>query len=83
MHYQTTDKWCPDASGITVRMFPEQCPDVSGLAVRISRNTHLKKGEPYNPELYKKAQPIPASREITVEQAILIARRHGYSVIKD
>lgn len=43
----------------------------------------LKKGEPYNPELYKKAQPIPASREITVEQAILIARRHGYSVVKD
>ncbi|TEB09117.1 IS110 family transposase [Pelotomaculum propionicicum] len=43
----------------------------------------LKKGEPYNPELYKKAEPIPASREITVEQAILIARRHGYSVIKD
>ncbi|PHJ36940.1 hypothetical protein P378_19335 [Desulforamulus profundi] len=43
----------------------------------------LKKGEPYNPELYKKAEPIPASREITVEQAILIARRHGYSVVKD
>ncbi|SHF13443.1 Transposase IS116/IS110/IS902 family protein [Desulforamulus putei DSM 12395] len=43
----------------------------------------LKKGEPYNPELYKKAEPFPASREITVEQAILIARRHGYSVVKD
>jgi len=43
----------------------------------------LKKGEPYNPELYKKVELIPASREITVEQAILLARRHGYSVIKD
>ena len=43
----------------------------------------LKKGEPYNPELYKKVETIPAAREITVEQAILIAQRHGYSVIKD
>ncbi len=37
----------------------------------------LKNGVPYNPELYKKNQFIPISREITVEQAILIARRHG------
>ena len=43
----------------------------------------LKKGEPYNPELYKKAETIPASREITVEQAILIAQRHGYSIVKE
>jgi len=43
----------------------------------------LKNGVPYNPELYKKDQFIPISREITVEQAILIARRHGYSVVRD
>jgi transposase len=43
----------------------------------------LKKGEPYNPELYKKAEIMPQTRKITVEQAILIAQRHGYSVIKD
>jgi len=42
----------------------------------------LKKGEPYNPELYKKAETMPQMRNITVEQAILIAQRHGYSVIK-
>jgi transposase len=42
----------------------------------------LKKGEPYNAELYKKAEIMPQTRKITVEQAILIAQRHGYSVIK-
>lgn len=42
----------------------------------------LKKGEPYNPELYKKAELMPQTREITVEQAILIAQSHGYSIIK-
>ena len=42
----------------------------------------LKNGEPYNPELYKKAEIMPQTRNITVEQAILIAQRHGYSVIK-
>ena len=43
----------------------------------------LKKGEPYNAELYRKAEMIPASREITVEQAILLAKHYGYSIIKD
>lgn len=43
----------------------------------------LKKREPYNPELYKKADSLPVTREITMEQAILIAQRQGYSVIKD
>lgn len=43
----------------------------------------LKKEEPYNAELYNKAEIIPQTRKITVEQAILIAQRHGYSVIKD
>ncbi|WP_425058799.1 IS110 family transposase ISGka2 [Sporomusa carbonis] len=41
----------------------------------------LKKSEPYNAELYKKAETIPHTRQITVEQAILIAQRQGYSVI--
>jgi hypothetical protein len=31
----------------------------------------------------KKAETIPKTYEITVEQAILVAQRHGYSVIKD
>jgi hypothetical protein len=26
---------------------------------------------------------MPQNRKITVEQAILIAQRHGYSIIKD
>ena len=43
----------------------------------------LKKDEPYNPELYKKAEILPQTRNITVEQAILLARRYGYAVIKD
>lgn len=42
----------------------------------------LKKGEPYNPELYKKAEIIPAKREVTVEQAIFILQRQGYSISK-
>ena len=42
----------------------------------------IKKNEPYNAELYKKAELIPTSREITVEQAIFIAQRQGFSIIK-
>ena len=40
----------------------------------------LLKGEPYNPELYKKAEVLPKTRNITVDEAILLAKRHGYSV---
>ncbi|MCX6382890.1 MAG: IS110 family transposase [Actinobacteria bacterium] len=40
----------------------------------------LNKDEPYNPELYKKAEVLPQTRSITVEQAIMLAKRHGYSV---
>lgn len=40
----------------------------------------LKKKEPYNAELYKKSDILPVSREITIEQAILIAQRQGYSI---
>jgi transposase len=42
----------------------------------------LKKNEPYNAELYKKSEIIPQTREITVEQAIFVAQRYGYSIIK-
>jgi transposase len=40
----------------------------------------LKKGELYNPKLYKKAELLPTSREITVEQAVFIIQRKGYLV---
>lgn len=40
----------------------------------------LKRQEPYKPELYKKAELLPVSREITVEQAIFIVQRQGFSI---
>ena len=40
----------------------------------------LKKKEPYNAELYKKSNVLPVDREITVEQAILIAQYQGYKI---
>jgi transposase len=40
----------------------------------------LKKNEPYNSELLKKSDKIPANREITIEQAILFAQSQGYLV---
>ena len=40
----------------------------------------LLKDEPYNSELYKKAEILPKTRNITVDQAVLLARRYGYSV---
>lgn len=40
----------------------------------------LKKNEPYNAELYKKSAHLPVEREITIEQAILIAQNHGYRI---
>lgn len=40
----------------------------------------LKKKEPYNAELYKKSDVFPVEREITVEQAILIAQNQGYKI---
>jgi len=42
----------------------------------------LKKGEPYNPKLYKKADMPPKHREVPVEQAIFILQRQGYLVTK-
>jgi transposase len=41
----------------------------------------LKKKEAYNAELYIKSDVPPVTREITVEQAILLARNHGYHVL--
>jgi len=40
----------------------------------------LSKDEPYNPDLYKKSDVLPKTRNITVEQAISFAKRFGYSV---
>jgi transposase len=40
----------------------------------------IKKKEPYNAELYKKSDVLPVDREITVEQAILLAKTQGYRI---
>jgi transposase len=42
----------------------------------------LKKGEPYNAELYKKSDVIPTNRDVSVEQAIFILQRQGYQISK-
>ncbi|MCP3774574.1 IS110 family transposase [Paenibacillus sp. MZ04-78.2] len=42
----------------------------------------LKNKEPYNAELYKKSDVLPVDREITVEQAILIAKAQGYRILQ-
>lgn len=41
----------------------------------------LKNREPYNPDFYKKSDVRPGTREITVEQAILLAKAQGYEVM--
>ena len=40
----------------------------------------LKKNEPYNPELYRKADRPPTHREISLEEAIYTIQRQGYLV---
>ena len=40
----------------------------------------LKKKEPYNADLYRKSDTLPTDREITFEQAILLAQSQGYRV---
>ncbi|MEY8357373.1 IS110 family transposase [Lachnospiraceae bacterium 54-53] len=40
----------------------------------------LKKNEPYNAELYRKSDVIPIEREITIEQAIILAQYQGYRI---
>lgn len=42
----------------------------------------LKKKEPYNPVLYQKADVLPVSREITVEQALSLARSQGFRILE-
>jgi transposase len=42
----------------------------------------LKRKEAYNAELYIKSDIFPVNREITVEQAILLAKNHGYHVLE-
>jgi transposase len=42
---------------------------------------NLKNKEPYNAELYKKLDVLPVVREITVEQAILLAKAQGYRIM--
>ncbi|WP_374018881.1 IS110 family transposase [Paenibacillus thiaminolyticus] len=41
----------------------------------------LKKKEPYNADLYRKSDVLPVNREITVEQAILLAKAQGYRIM--
>ena len=40
----------------------------------------LKNSENYNSDLYKKSDVLPTTREITVEQAILMAQFQGYRI---
>ncbi|MEA4848673.1 MAG: IS110 family transposase [Clostridiaceae bacterium] len=40
----------------------------------------LKSKEPYNADLYRESDVLPVSREITVEQAILMAQFQGYRI---
>ena len=40
----------------------------------------LKNGENYIAELYRKSDLLSVDREITVEQAIIIARKQGYKI---
>lgn len=40
----------------------------------------LKNGENYNAELYQKSDLPPFNREITIEQALMIARNQGYKI---
>jgi transposase len=43
----------------------------------------LKKSEPYNAELYKKADVLPLHREVTVEQAVFLLQRQGYTIFRE
>ena len=40
----------------------------------------LKKNEPYNAELYRKADKPPANRNVSVEEAVFILQRQGYFI---
>ncbi|MBP2024473.1 transposase [Clostridium punense] len=40
----------------------------------------LKNKQPYNAELYKNSDVFPVEREITIDQAILLAQHQGYKI---
>lgn len=40
----------------------------------------LKKNEPYNPDLYRRADTLPEHRAVSVEEAIFILQRQGYLI---
>lgn len=42
----------------------------------------LKKSEPYNPELYRKSDCIPKSRELSLDEALSLLRRKGFTIAK-
>lgn len=42
----------------------------------------LKKGEPYNATLYKTADEVLASKDFTIQPAVSILQREGYTVTK-
>lgn len=41
----------------------------------------VKKDEPYNPELYRNSDPPRSHHEMTVDQAVLVLQRQGFSVL--
>ncbi len=40
----------------------------------------LKNKQPYNADLYRKTDQIPLDREISVEQALQLAKKQGYRI---
>lgn len=42
----------------------------------------LMKSEPYNPEPYIKSDVIPSNIDVSLEQAIFILQRQGYTISK-
>ena len=40
----------------------------------------LKNGENYNSDLYQKSDILPTEREITIEQAVIMAQFQGYKI---
>jgi len=41
----------------------------------------LKKNEVYNPNLYRKEIVVPSNRNLSINQAISFAKRHGFVII--
>ena len=85
-NYYSIDYEIDETEAIAVRMiFKEYINGTGYIAIcrmLLTAIYHiLKKQEVYNPELYKKEELIPISREITPEQAVYIAQRQGYKVM--